>query len=146
MGAIDITSSVAIDAPAADTWEVVADFARNPEWQRGMRKCSWLTDPPTRVGSRYQQMAKFLGREIHTTFEVVELEEGSSVTIDTVEGTFPITVTRSVAPTASGCEVTAHVRGDAGRLFRIFSPLLRRMVQRSVDGDYKRLKELLEAD
>lgn len=146
MSAIEISSSVAVDVPPAVAWDVIADFSRNPEWQRGMKSARWVTEPPLAVGSRYVQLAGFLGRDIRSLFEVIELDPGKRVTIDTVEGTFPIAVTRSVTAAGGGCLVSAEVRGDAGRLFRLVSPLLRAMVKRSVDGDYERLKRLLEAE
>ena len=145
MSAIEILSSVAVKVPPAAAWEVIADFARNPEWQRGMKSARWLTEPPLAVGSRYVQHAGFLGRDVRSLFEVIELDPGSQVTIDTVEGTFPITVTRAIAPEGDGCRISANVRGDAGGLFRLVTPLLRALVKRSVDGDYARLKSLLEA-
>ncbi len=137
-------SVIAAVAPAA-AWEVISNFERNPEWQQGMESCRWLTPPPLALGSRYEQRAGFLGREIVSIFEVVELEPGRRITIDTIKGTFPITVTRAVAPRDTGCAITAQVRGDADGWFRLAGPLLRVLVKRSVAGDYARLKELLEA-
>ena len=144
MARLEIESSAAISAPAEAAWEVVADFSRNPEWQRGMQECTWVTEPPLAVGSRYEQRARFLGREIRSLFEVVALDPGRAITIDTIEGSFPIKVTRRVVPTTDGCIVTADVAGDAGGFFGLLAPLLRPLVKRSVDGDYARLKTLLE--
>jgi len=53
-------------------------------------------------------------------------------------------VRRSVAPGGDGCLISANGRGDAGGLFRLMTPLVRALVKRSVAGDYKRLKRLLE--
>jgi len=39
--------------------------------------------------TRYVQRAGFLGREIRSLFEVIELDPGKRVTIDTLEGTSP---------------------------------------------------------
>ena len=67
------------------------------------------------------------------------------MTIDTVEGTFPITVTRAVEPAGDGrCEVSAHVQGTPKGIMGLLSPLMAPIVRRSVNGDYQRLKEMLE--
>ncbi|MGI9645397.1 MAG: hypothetical protein ACR2O6_08830 [Ilumatobacteraceae bacterium] len=77
--------------------------------------------------------------------ELDEADDPRSVTIDTVEGTFPITVTRTVERIDDDrSTVSAHVRGSPSGLMGVLSPLMRPMVRRSVDGDYSRLKELLE--
>jgi len=144
MSAIEVSASVVVAVSPAAAWDVVADFSRNPEWQRGMKTARWLTEPPLAVGSRYVQHAGFLGRDVRSLFEVIELDPGRRVTIDTVEGTFPITVTRTVATADDGCLISAEVRGDAGGVVRLVTPVLRAFVKRSVAGDYQRLKRLLE--
>lgn len=141
---IEVTSEVEISRPADEVFAFVADAENNPTWQGGMRSCRWATDPPIAVGSVYEQEAAFLGRPITSTFEVVALEPGRSITIETTASTFPIRVTRSVAPVGDDrCRVSAVVRGDPSGVFRVFTPLLRRMVQRSVRGDYRRLRRVL---
>lgn len=144
---MDITSSVDIDRPAAEVFDYVADFANNPTWQGGMKRCTWLTEPPIGVGSRYEQEAAMMGRPIVSTFEVTGFEPGRSISIATIESTFPIRVTRTVEELADGrSRVTAHVGGGpTGPLARVGTPLMKKLVKRSVDGDYARLKQVLEA-
>lgn len=142
---MEVTSSVEVERPADEVFAFVADAENNPRWQRGMRSCRWVSDPPIGVGSVYEQEASFLGRTIRSTFEVVAYEPDRSITIETIESTFPIRVTRSVEPVGDGrSRVSAIVRGDPTGVFSIFAPALRWMVRRSVRGDYRRLRELLE--
>ena len=142
-----LESEVEIDRPADEVFAVVSDFSRNPDWQGGMRSARWTTEPPLRVGSTYEQVARFLGRDVVTTFEVVGYEPGRSVTIESRQSSFPITVTRAVEPIgADRTRVSAVIDGRPGRFFRLFGPLLRMMAERSVRQDYQRLRELLESD
>ena len=139
-------SSLEIERPAAEVFAVVSDFSRNPEWQGGMRSAEWTSQPPIRVGSTYDQVARFLGRDIVTSFEVVAYEPERSITIESRRSSFPIRVARSVEPLGDDrCRVTADVSGEPGRFFRLFGPLLDRMAARSVRSDYRRLKAMLEA-
>lgn len=140
------TSSVEIALPAPDVFEFVADFSNNPRWQKGMQTATWTSDPPHGVGATYDQVARFLGRAVVTSFVVTALEPGRSITIASVESTFPITVTRSVEPLGdSACTVSADVWGDPSGFFRLAAPIMRPMMRRSIDRDYARLKELLES-
>jgi uncharacterized membrane protein len=138
--------SVEIARPAAEVFAYLDDVTNNTAWLRGMRSCRWTTDPPVRVGSRYEQVARFLGKEIHTTFEVTAHESGRLVTIEAQEGSsFPLTVTRQVEPLDSmHCRVTETVESDPRGFYRMAQPLLRAMVTRNITRDYRRLKELLE--
>ena len=67
---------IVIDRPAADVFAVLSDVTQNPTWQNGMKSCVWTTEPPLRIGSRYEQKAQFAGKDINSVFEVVEHEPG----------------------------------------------------------------------
>lgn len=141
-----ITASVEIERPASEVFGYLADMENNPRWQKGQEHCQWTSEPPLRLGSTYDQEAKFLGKTITSSFEVVEFVPGSTIRIATTSGTMPIDVTREVRPlTDTSCEVSAVVRGDAPFPMRLLGPLLDRIVRSSVTGDYARLKTLLEA-
>ncbi len=137
---------VDVDRSANEVFAFVAEFENNPRWQRGMRSCRWTSPSPRGVGSTYDQVARFLGKEIVSSFRVLEHHPGRRVKITSTSGPFPITETRTVQPLGDGrAHVSAIVEGDAGGFFRIAGPVLRALVARSVRGDYVRLKRLLEA-
>ena len=143
---IRIDVEEAIDRPAADVFAYLADMQNNPRWQKGMQSCRWTSDPPLRLGSTYDQVARFLGKEIVSSFEVVEFEPGERIRIRTTSGTMPIDVTREVTPVDGGrSTVRATVTGDPTGVFRLAAPLMRWVVRRSVTRDYRRLKEILES-
>lgn len=135
-----------IGRPAGEVFAFVSDASNNPRWQKGQRSCEWTSPPPIGVGSTYQQEARFLGRTVINRFEVIEYEPGRAITIESTEGSFPITVRRSVEPVdASSTRMRAEIEGEPGGFFRLVGPILHRFAQRSVDADYARLKRLLEA-
>lgn len=141
----DITVTVDIERPAAEVFAYLADMENNPRWQRGQQACTWTSEPPLRLGSTYDQRARFLGRDIVSSFEVVEFDPDRRIRITSTSGTMPIDVTRSVEPISDrSCRVGAVVKGTAPAPLRLLGPLLDRLVRRSVDGDYARLKQLLE--
>jgi len=139
-----MSTDIDIQRPAAEVFDYIADFENNPLWQGGMETCMWTSDGPIAVGSTYEQVAKFMGRPILTTFKVTALEPGRSISIESIVSTFPIQVTRNVEPSGDGsCRVTANVAGQPPLLMRLM-PGMNWMVKRSVTQDYARLKELLE--
>ena len=142
---IEVTAAVIIDRVPADVFAYIADMSNNPTWQKGMQSCVWTSEPPLHLGSTYDQVAKFLGKEIVSSFEVTEFVEGEKIRIESTKGSMPLDITRSVRGSGDGSEVSATVRGDSGKLFRIASPLMKRLVQASVRADYKRLKAQLES-
>lgn len=143
---LEVKESVEIDAPAVEVFAYIADMSRNTEWQKGMQECRWTSEPPLKLGSTYDQVAGFLGKEIVSSFEVTEYVEGERIRIESTAGSMPLDITRSVEPLSeTRCRVSARVRGDASGVFSLASGLLKPMVARSVKGDYRRLKEQIEA-
>lgn len=133
-----------IARPASEVAQFFFDATNNPRWQKGMQRCEWETPPPIAVGSTYLQEASFMGRTITSRFAVTEHTPGRSLSIDTIESTFPISVTRTVEPIdESSCRVTAAISGGPGGPMRLLAPVTRRLAQRSVDADYDRLVDLL---
>ena len=143
--AMHTVTSIEIARPAADVFAVVADMSRNTEWQEGMKSCRWTSEPPIGVGSTYEQVAVFRGKEIVTKFRVEEYDPGALIRMVSTQSTFPLDVTRRVEPRGDGrCRVTAVVKGEPGGLLKLLGPLTKRMVKRSVRADYQRLKAHLE--
>ncbi len=144
---MELSASRVITRPAGEVFAFFSDPTNNPLWQEGMESCLWTTDPPRGVGSTYEQRARFLGREVISTFVVTTYEPPYLVEIETIESTFPIRVARRVEPvTDASCRVSAEISGGPERgLMRLLEPLIARSAQKSIDRDYDRLVRLLES-
>ncbi len=141
-----MSATRAINRPAEEVFEFFADASNNPRWQDGMVSCEWTSDGPIAVGSTYEQKARFMGRDIVSTFVVERLEPGKLIEIETVESTFPIRVIRTVEPIDDdSCRVSADISGGPGGLMKLLAPLMQGRAQKSVDADYDRLVQLLGA-
>ncbi len=143
---IKVETKVLIERPSDEVFAYISNFENNPKWQSGQLEARFTSEGPLGVGSTYDQVAKFLGRRIVSTFEVLEYEPNRKVKASSTSGSFPITFTRMAEPRGEGAEVTAIIEGDASGFFKLAEPLLKRMVQSSVDADYQNLKRILESD
>lgn len=141
---IEVTTSIIIERPPEVVFTYIANFENNPLWQNGMVQANF-TNGEVREGATYDQVAKFIGKEIKTTFIVRQYQPFHKIQIESVKSTFPIKVTREVQVTSEGCLVKAIVEGNPGTLFSLAHPLLRKLVHRSIEKDYMNLKRLLEA-
>jgi hypothetical protein len=141
-----LTATRSIGRPAAEVFTFLADAANNPRWQKGMKRCEWVTPGPIAVGSQYRQEASFLGRPVVSVFGVVEFAPGSRIVIETIESTFPIRVERSVAAVGpDSCRVSAEITGGP-KVPRFAQGMVAWPAQRSVKADYDRLVGLLEGN
>ena len=132
---------------AEKVFDFFADASNNPKWQDGMVSCEWTSDPPLGVGSTYEQRARFMGKNIISTFEVTAYEPGTRIEIETIKSTFPIRVVRTVKHLSNkSCRVSAEISGGPGGLMKVLGPALNRSAQKSIERDYDRLVQLLESD
>ncbi len=142
---IEVHVDILIDHPAPETFAFISNFENNPKWQKGMDTCTITSQAPFGIGLTYDQVAHFLGKEIVSTFEVKEFEPGRKVKATTIAGSFPITFTRMVSDENGKSRVRALIEGDSTGFFKIAAPIMRWMVNRNIQKDYKELKKLLEA-
>jgi uncharacterized protein YndB with AHSA1/START domain len=143
---IQIEAEVFINRPSDAVFAYISDFENNPKWQSGQLEARFTSEGPLGVGSTYDQVATFMGRRVVSTFEVLEYEPGHRVKASSISGSFPITFTRIVSPEGEGSRVKAIVEGDASGFFKLATPLMARMVRRSVKEDYQNLKRVMERE
>lgn len=141
---IEVVASTDVSLPASELFAFVGDMSNNPPVATGPGRLHVDHLPPIGVGSTYDQHARFLGRDLVSSFEVVEFEPDRRIRIRTVGGGMPTDITREVEPLGPHrARVRATIRGGPGGPLRVFDPLTRRMVARSVRGDYERLAAIL---
>lgn len=143
--ALDETAEIRISRPADEVAAFMFDPAHDPIWIGGISEAQPLGDAPLRVGSRVRRRASFLGRRIDYVMEIVALEPGRRLAMHAVEAPMPMDVTYEVDPAADGAVARVRVQGDAGGLYRLAGPLVSAQVGRSIGGDVRRLKGILES-
>jgi uncharacterized membrane protein len=142
---VDTTASIVIDRPASVVAAYLRDPTNDPHWIGGIRSARQVGSGPIGVGTQVARVATFLGREIQYVNEIVELTD-DHLTMRSVRSPFPMRVTYGFDQTGSTTtRAWVRVEGDASGLYGLAAPLLNRAVHRSISGDVKRLKRILEA-
>ena len=70
-----------VDAPIDDTWAVVADVPRQPEWMHDMKRVTIETPGPVRPGTRAEATVRILGIAVSDPVEITELDAPSRFAI-----------------------------------------------------------------
>jgi uncharacterized protein YndB with AHSA1/START domain len=142
---VDVLSEVVIDRPPDVVAAYAADPTHAPDWYVNIDSVEWRTPPPPRVGSRVAFRARFLGRRLEYTYEIVSFEPGRLLVMRTAEGPFPMETTYTWAPHASGgTAMTLRNRGEPAGFARLGAPVLSAAMRRANRNDLARLKALLE--
>lgn len=145
-GVMDVDVEVQVVLPFAR--EVVAAYAGDPgnapEWYANIESVRWQTAPPVAVGSRMDFEARFLGRRLAYTYEVVDLVPGERLVMRTSDGPFPMETTYAWSDAAGGTAMRLRNRGTPSGFSKVAAPMMRRAMKAAMIKDMARLAERLE--
>jgi hypothetical protein len=144
--AIDVTASVRIEAPPSAVAAVEFDPARDPEWIGGVDRVEHVTPPPIALQSQVRRIGGFLGRPIEWVMRIDVLEPDRHVGMHALKSPFPMDVDYTLEPLDDGraTQASIRIRGEGKGMYGLPGPLLGPMIRRSVTGDLRRLKRIVE--
>src|SRR5689334_12390647 len=117
--AVDVLTQTVIDRPPATVAAFAGDPTNAPRWYANIQSVRWQTQPPVGVGSRIDFVARFLGRTLAYTYEVIEYAPDRLV-MRTAEGPFPMETTYTWEPLDDArTRMTLRNRGEPAGFARI---------------------------
>ncbi len=137
---VDVQAEILIDCPHTEVAAFATDVTNEPAWIGGVRHSRMLTEPPLRVGTQVKRTAHFLGRRFDYINEITSYEPGVNLTMRSLQGPFPMTVSYTFGEKDSQTAMTIRVQGPASGFFRLTAPLLSRAVKASLQRDLKSIK------
>jgi uncharacterized membrane protein len=142
---VDVMSTIDIERPVEDVAAYAQDPGNAPEWYVNIRSVEWETPPPAVIGSRIRFRARFLGRQLAYTYEIVELEPGRRLVMRTAEGPFPMETTYTWEAAGTGrTRMTLRNRGEPSGFAKVAGAAMAQAMSRANTKDLTRLKALLE--
>ena len=118
-----------------DVFAYLTDVSNLPAWQAGVKGAT-LRD------GRVEETRSLLGRELHTTLEIVERDEPRLFILRALDSPVPFTVRHELEPTDGGTRLTITAEGDVPGFA---AGLLARRAEKQFRQDFERLKRILES-
>jgi carbon monoxide dehydrogenase subunit G len=118
-----------------DVFAYLTDVSNLPAWQAGVKSA-------TQREGRIEESRSLLGRELHTTLEVVEREEPRLFALRALDSPVPFLVRHELEPADAGTRLTVTAEGDVPGFA---AGLLARRAERQFRKDFERLKRILES-
>jgi hypothetical protein len=143
--AVDVVSEIVIDRACTEVAAYAGDPTNAPQWYVNIESVVWRTPQPVAVGSRLDFVARFLGRRLAYTYEVVDLVAGERLVMRTAQGPFPMATTYTWQPVDAGrTRMTLRNRGEPTGFAKVTAPVLAAAVRRANRNDLANLKRILE--
>jgi hypothetical protein len=139
------TVSSAMDP--ADLFDYMAEFSNAAEWDPGTVSARRLGDGPVGLGSRFELIVRFAGRESPFVYEITEYERPRRVVLVAETGAARVTDTMSIAAGSGGGSVlTYDARLELKGARRLFSPLMSVLFGRVFADGRRGLEETIGSD
>ena len=143
---VDVVTDIVIDRPISVVASYAADPTNAPAWYANIDSVEWKTEPNVAVGSRVAFVARFLGRRLEYTYELVEYAPGVRLVMRTAEGPFPMETTYTwTAVTATSTTMELRNRGEPAGFSKVAAPFMARAMRRANRQDLAKLKTILES-
>jgi uncharacterized membrane protein len=144
--AVDVQTEIEIARERSAVAAYATDPGNAPAWYQNIESVEWRTEPPLAVGSRLAFVAKFLGRRLAYTYEIVEHSPGERFVMRTAEGPFPMETTYTFQDaTSGGTRMTLRNAGEPAGFSKIAAPVMARAMRQANTKDLRRLKTILES-
>ena len=145
MKPVDVTTAIDIARPR----EVVAAYAADPDhaadWYANIERVTWQTERPLGIGTRLAFVARFLGRTLSYTYEVVDFVPTERLVMTTSQGPFPMETTYAWSDLpGQRTHMTLRNRGAPSGFAGLTAPLMAAAMQRANRKDLAALKIVLE--
>lgn len=142
---VDVLSEIVIALSPGEVAAYAGDPSNAPKWYVNIESVDWETSPPIRVGSRMAFAARFLGRRLAYTYEVVDLIPGERLVMRTAQGPFPMETTYTWEPAGKAAtRMTLRNRGEPRGFSKVGAPVIAAAMRRANRKDLEQLKALLE--
>lgn len=139
------TATLETDRPVDDVFAYLADFSTTEEWDPGVVRARRNGGGEVAVGTTFDLVASFLGRENEITYEVTELDAPRAVTVRGENATVVSLDRITTEPHEGGTRITYDADLSMKGPLKLFDPVLKLAFDRVGDRALAGLRETLAA-
>ena len=139
------TATLHADRPVEDVFAYLADFSTTEEWDPGVVRATCNGDGALGVGTTFDLVASFLGRENALTYEIVEYDAPHAVTLRGENATVVSLDRITTEPDGDGTKITYDADLSLKGPLKLGDPLLKLAFGRVGDRALEGLRATLPA-
>lgn len=116
--------------PGAETFAYMADYANSHAWDPSVREARRVGDMPIGIGSAFDLVARFAGRDVPLRYTIVEYDSPLRVVLEAHRPGFVSRDTITIDPAEDGSVVNYDATLAFRGIGRLFDPVMQRLFNR----------------
>jgi hypothetical protein len=141
---ISINLNNLILRPVWEVFDFITTLENNSRWQYGSLESVQLSPGDTQVGTVFSSFGYFMGRRIHSDFEVTEFETNKRYGFETISGPIQLQTSYNFEALDRSTKVIVSSLINPGGFFKLVDPIVARVAKKQFKENLSTLKELLE--
>jgi len=145
---LKVEHSIVINKPVEQVWNFLTEFRNTPKWDIGVLETKQISEGPAGLGTTFQNIGPFLGRNSVREYKVTEYEPNKKVAVKLITQEKFIRqaeVSYTFNPAKNGTKLTFMGMIEFSGFFKLIQPILLQRAKRDGQGDLFNLKRLIEA-
>lgn len=144
--AATIKASIIINKPVDEVFAYVTDVKTWPRWESGLLKAEQTSDGPLNVGTTFRGTNQVLGQRMEWISEVTNYTRCKSWGQKVVSKGWSTEERLAFEPfQGSSTKFSLVSELEMGGLLRLFAPFVARKMQKQIEKNLVKLKDILEA-
>ncbi|MBI3003964.1 MAG: SRPBCC family protein [Ignavibacteriales bacterium] len=142
---IKLEETVEIRRPVHEVYNYVVNLENVQKWQPAVIEVKRLTEGPTRVGTKFSEVAKMMGRRVNTTCEITSMEPNKTLAFKaSSDGPLEYETSYAFEPvgTATRLKIVGSFRTKG--FWRLLEPLFKGEVKKESVQELTAMKNAIE--
>jgi uncharacterized protein YndB with AHSA1/START domain len=140
---IKLKETIEVNRPVEEVFDYIVNLENVQRWQPAVIEVRRLTEGPTRLGTRFSEVVRFMGRRDTTTCEVVELERNSRFAFKAT-GRFEYETTYTFGARDGGTRIEIDGSFKTKGFWRVLEPILKGELQTESRTELQAMKKAIE--
>jgi uncharacterized protein YndB with AHSA1/START domain len=144
---IRIEHSVVIDRSVDQVWDYLTDFQNTPKWDIGVVETKQTSAGPAGLGTTFQNIGPFLGRNSVREYRVTEVEPEQKISISLVSPSRLIQhaeISYMFQPDGDRTRLTFSGSLELKGIYKLLQPFLLQRAKKDGQGDLENLRRQLD--
>jgi uncharacterized protein YndB with AHSA1/START domain len=143
---ITLRETINVKSPIEKVYDYLVNLENVQRWQPAVIEVTRLTEGPTRVGTSFREVVRFMGRQYTSTCEIVELEPNRMFAFNaTSDGPLEYKTKYTFEPADGGTRLEIVGSFQTKGAWRLLEPIMKGEIRKESQMELVAVKKAIES-